>query len=308
MKNQYRYSEGIKGYIQTMFLGALQDRTEDFKKVGALDKSKRPDVINISEGTSEIAIWKNIIKNKDSEESFIKRASTEERKLLLRKTKDNKEVIGLVELESYIDTCLEEAKPEIDKAKKELEQEVKKLKDKNIAVVAAIGNDNDDIESVRKNSLRKNMPKIKFEKDEGVDILNSVEGVISVGSSGKNGELTDYSTRSELIDFSATVPYADQDEEGTSFTAPAVAALLAKTMKDKKMTVDQAVAYLKSKGKQMKDEEGNAYTYLAPKLFSGTEDYPKGKPRNSRPAIQEILRRENEKKEDTLNSGESQRA
>jgi hypothetical protein len=98
-----------------------------------------------------------------------------------------------------------------------------------------------------------------------------------------------------------------QGDEGTSFAVPRVSGKISELI-NKGMTVDQAVAYLKSKGKQMKDEEGNAYTYLAPKLFSGTEDYPKGKPRNSRPAIQEILRRENEKKEDTLNSGESQRA
>ncbi len=300
LTNMNKYNTGIKGYIQTTFLGSLRDRTEDFKKVGAFDKSKRPDAINISEGWSEIAMWNHIL---DNQASFIKKASPEERKLLFLKTKDNEEVISSKKLESYIDTCLEDAKPEIDKAKEDLSKEVKKLKDKNIAVVVAIGNDNEDIEWVRKN-----MPDIKFEEDEGIDMLQSIEGVINVGASGKNGKLTDYSTRSELIDFSATVPYADQDEAGTSFTAPAFAALLAKRMKEKNMTVDEAVADLKKEGKQMKDEEGNVYTYLAPKLFSGTEDYPKGKPRNRRPAIQEILRRENKKKEDTLNSGESQRA
>ncbi len=74
------------------------------------------------------------------------------------------------------------------------------------------------------------------------------------------------------------------------------------------MTVDEAVADLKKEGKQMKDEEGNVYTYLAPKLFSGTEDYSKGKPRNSRPAIQEERRQEDKQKGDVQNSGGNEQA
>jgi hypothetical protein len=64
------------------------------------------------------------------------------------------------------------------------------------------------------------------------------------------------------------------------------------------------VAYLKNQGKKMKNEEGDTYTFLPPKLFSGKETYSKGIPKQYRPSTQ----LESKKKENLLNSGESQQA
>ncbi|MFN7311051.1 MAG: hypothetical protein ACK5T0_06745 [Vampirovibrionales bacterium] len=48
------------------------------------------------------------------------------------------------------------------------------------------------------------------------------------------------------------------------------------------MTVDQAVASLKSEGKQMKDEDGNSYTYVDTIAFKASLDSPKLTPKKDR--------------------------
>ena len=107
---------------------------------------------------------------------------------------------------------------------------------------------------------------ILFEKNEGENFLTSVDGVIGAGTSESNGKLTKYSSRGQHTMFTAVVPYTDQGETGTSFSP--VASKVAELI-NKGMTVAQAIKTLENQGSKMTNNEGDTYTYLPPKLFSG---------------------------------------
>ncbi len=194
-------------------------------------------------------------------------------------------------------------------SKSKLEAQVAKMKEeKKIAVLTSVGNYADDLAYMKEKypDLRKYnkmfMP-IEFEKNEGENFLAGVKGVIGVGASKDDGTLKKFSSRGEHTVFTSVEPYSDQGDSGTSFTVSPVASKVAELI-NKGMTVDQAIKTLKDQGTKMKNDEGDTYTYLPPKLFSGKAKYGKGIPKQERPSIQ----LENKKKGDVLNSGENERA
>ena len=273
-----------KGSIQESLIRQRVDfynsYTEQFKAIA--NKQELPDAVNISEASSELITLADLVYHPSFYFSY---ATDVEKQALFENPKDRYSPFKIQQLEAYIDQSYRKGKDRIDASKIKLEKEVEHLKEKGTAVVVAVGNDEDSLKYLRIKYIG-----IELDKNEGENFLASVKGVIPVGASTRDGRFTDYSSRGEHILFSTIVPNADLGQEGTSLTAPAVGALLAKIMKDKHMTVDEAVAYLKQEGVEMKDKKESivvaylkgqgmeikedTYTYLPTELFEQANASP----------------------------------
>jgi hypothetical protein len=281
----------VKDWIIEDVVGYYNIYAKKFKEIAKEKNSIN--VVSISEAMSESLILKNTLKKS---EEFFAIATQEEKKNLWSSEESETPMLNLFAIESYIDESLDAGKPKIDQAKKELEIEVAKLKkEKNIAVLAGVANEEEFI-----NMLESKTP-ILFEKNEGENFLTSVEGVIGAGTSESNGKLTKYSSRGQHTMFTAVVAYADQGDSGTSFSP--VASKVAELINEG-MPVAKAIKTLENQGTKITNEEGDTYTFLPPKLFSGKEKYDTGIPKQDRPSTQ----LKNKQKGDTLNSGQHERA
>jgi hypothetical protein len=297
-------TSSIQNYIIEKTIIFYDSYALNFEKI-AKEKDP-PNAISISQSISEFTLLQEIV-NKQS--LFYKIATTKEKERLFWGTNEKNVDLNVPQAETYIDESLEAGKDQINQSKSKLEAQVAKMKEeKKIAVLTSVGNYADDLAYMKEKypDLRKYnkmfMP-IEFEKNEGENFLAGVKGVIGVGASKDDGTLKEFSSLGEHTVFTSVEPYSDQGDSGTSFTTPPVTSKVAELI-NKGMTVDEAVAYLKNQGKKMKNEEGDTYTFLPPKLFSGKETYSKGIPKQYRPSTQ----LESKKKENLLNSGESQQA
>jgi hypothetical protein len=264
-----------------------------------------PNAISISQSLSEFTLLQEII---NQQSSFNQIATIKEKERLFWGTDKKNVDLNVPQTETYIDESLEAGKTRINESKLNLEAEVAKLKKKNIDVLTSVGNYADDLADMKEKypDLRKYnkmfMP-IEFEKNEGENFLAGVKGIIGVGASEDDGTLKKFSSLGENTVLTSVEPYADQGDSGTSFTTPAVASKVAELI-NKGMTVAQAIKTLEDQGTKMTNEEGDTYTYLPPKLFSGKEKYDTGIPKQDRPSTQ----LKNKRKGDTLNSGQHERA
>ncbi len=154
----------------------------------------------------------------------------------------------------WVVKALKEMQAEIKAWQKKIKDVVEELKTNKVAVVNSAGNSNIDLEELDP-KLRKQM-----EKDAAINPLLVGTGIIGVGATDTNGKLTTYSTRGNHYQFATTVP--DGKKAGTSYTAPAFSVILTKTMRDKQLTVNEALAYLKKQNPLKIDDQGNAYTYI----------------------------------------------
>lgn len=261
----------IQIFIESAFISGFDQFTSNLKDISKLDKSKRPNAVNASISKNELTVFTQL---KDKPKLFFDIGTqTEQTNLFdLKKKESHGYVWKLPELESYIDKTVANS-TNIAKATEKAEDAVEALKQKNVAVIVASGNYNDDIEA-----LKKEHPDVQFESDEGQSIF-AVKNTITVGASNADGTLTDYSSRGGEVDFTTQVPPSiegrsiiKQDEygtyeggktRGTSFTAPAVAGMYS-ILIAQGYSVDEATAYLKRLGKAKKDDtpEANPYTDL----------------------------------------------
>ncbi len=278
---------GLKQDIQRTYLNYFKDNTKWFQEIAKMRGNERPDAVNISQGLSELTLLNTYMDNPETKELMTNTEKAElVQEVLLPPMPGSKlpasnqpiTIINLLKLEAYIDESLEEIKPELDKAKKDLTKEVQNLKELRIPILTAIGNDKKLISSMRNAG-------VDIEENEGIDPIAEGTGIISVGATSRNGKLTDYSTRSKEVAFGLEVPYNDQKDAGTSFTAPAFAALIGKYLKENPdKSVEEAIAHFKNKGRAMKDDQGNTYTNLDVISLYGKLDMPKGRDSRNRPS------------------------
>ena len=260
--NEFKFPDeasSIKDYLIKSKVSSYDLYTQDFKDINA--QKDRPNAINISESLSESYFLKHFINNKSY---LFNMATAEEKQKLFENPNDPNSDLKIVESEEYIDQSFQAGKTEIDEAKSKLEAEVQRLKENRIAVVACISN-----QGGRLATLQAEYPNIQFEKNEGQNFLGEIKGVVLVGASKEYGPLTDYSSYGPNMTFSTTVPNADLDKKGTSLTSPAIAAAIG-TLIANGMTPDEAIAFLKKKGRSMADGHGNAYTYVAKEALAET--------------------------------------
>ncbi|XVJ52218.1 MAG: S8 family serine peptidase [Vampirovibrio sp.] len=252
-KNSFAFrSTSLENYIFSKITATLQDRTGDFKAI-AKDKQK-PDVINISQAVSPLSVLEYMLE--ENPDTLYAVANSEERKSLFDplnipdENRMNQNKPNEIRVEAYIDEVMEKRKSEIDKIKADYRKAAKVLKDQGTAIVVASGNDKSDLAK-----FKKAMPSIQFEKDETKNVLACPE-VIVVGASGKNGKSADYSNQGPEVDINTTPAYPD--DFGTSFSAPVIAGEIAKIKHENpKMSVDEALAALKQKGRLVKDPDGD---------------------------------------------------
>lgn len=246
-------SNSIEGHIENSYMTYLNNFSNDLVAISKLPSDKRPNAVNFSVGYSEFNLLESMsIKPNDF---YDKATQTEKTSLfdLQKKAEATKYVWKLPELESYIDTTLDKS-PKITEAKKKTEDAVEALKQKNVAVVVAVGNMNDKIEA-----FKKEHPDVQFEPDEGQNIY-AVKNAITVGASNPDGTRTKYSSRGAEVDITTQVP-SSINRTGTSFTAPVVAGMVAFLIAQG-YTVDEAKDLLKNWGTAKQDEFGNSYTDL----------------------------------------------
>ena len=277
---------GLKQDIQRTYLNYFKDNTKWFQEIAKLQGNERPDAVNISQGLSELSLLNIYMDNPETTELMTNTEKAElVQEVLLPPMPGSKlpasnqpiTMINLIKLEAYIDESLEEIKPELDKAKKDLKKEVQNLKELRIPIITAIGNDNELL-------LNLKLAGLDIEEDEGIDRIADT-GPISVGATSRNGKLTDYSTRSKHVSFGLEVAYGDQGDAGTSFTSPYLAALIGKYLKENPdKSVADAIEHFTNKGRTMKDDQGNTYTNLDVISLYGKLDMPKGKKAKDRPS------------------------
>jgi hypothetical protein len=251
-KETFQYNR-IPVAIENSFLSQFKEFTESLNDIGKLKKSQRPNAVNASFGRTKFTVLTDF---KEQPELFFKMATQAEKTSLFdlqKEKKATKYVWKLPELESYIDTTLDKS-PKITEAKKKAEDAVEALKQKNVAVVVAAGNLNDDIEA-----FKKEHPDVQFESDEGQSIF-ALKNTITVGASNADGTLTDYSSRGTEVDFTTQIPPSIK-KRGTSYTAPTAAGMVA-FLTAQGYTVDEAKDLLKNWGTAKQDEFGNSYTDL----------------------------------------------
>ena len=242
-------SMGLKSWIQSYVRGYLKGNHEDLSEILKEKKGNAtPTVINISQGTSEVHILKQL--GKYSSFAMTKMTAEEKKRLL----DTNFNTLDFLKLETFIDTALKHMQTEIKDWQTKIKDVVQKLKKQNVVVVTAGGNDNKLLKELDP-KFRKQM-----EADEAVDPLFVGTGIIGVGAAKPNGELSDYSTRGDHYQFA--IPTPDGRDEGTSFSTPGFSVVLLDTMTKKKMTPDQALAYLRKMNPRKIDDQGNAYTYI----------------------------------------------
>ncbi len=255
----------IQSFIESAFLSGFDQFTSNLKDIAKLDKSQRPNAVNASISKNEFTVFTQL---KDNPKSCFDIATQAEQTNLfdLKKKESHGYVWKLPELESYIDKTIDNS-TKIAKEKEKAEDAVEALKQKNVAVIVASGNYNDDIEA-----FKKEHPDVQFESDEGQSIF-AIKNTITVGASNADGTLTDYSSRGTEVDFTTQVPPSvegrsiiKEDEygtheggktRGTSFTAPAVAGMVA-ILISQGYTPDEAKELLKDWGTAKQDEFRNA--------------------------------------------------
>lgn len=261
--------DSIKGIIENMYMSRMHAFAENLKQISKLSPSQRPNAVNFSIAMTELSLLQVM---QEQPKRLFNIATQNEKTSLFDTSKKDTHGIDwkLPALESYIDETLKNSKT-VAKAKEVAEESVERLKKQNVAVVVAVANDNDNLEA-----FKKEHPDVQFESDEGQN-LYALKNVVTVGASETDGTLTKYSSRGPEVDFTTQVPpsiagrsilknnkdgtYETGSLEGTSFTAPAVAGMLSILINNKRMTVNEAIAYLKDLGTQKQDDTPERHSY-----------------------------------------------
>ena len=222
------------------------------KTLEAVDPSQTS-VVSASYGITEMQMLNNMMTLFRSSDEFF----TPEAKELIA----TQGVFDPVKTEAYIDEYLERKAPEIQEAQGQYQAQVQRLTDAGVPVVVAAGNNGKELKSVPEM-----FPEIQFEADEGTNFL-SVDEAISVAATTPDGQVAEYSSMNESVDF-ATVP--NSQTEGTSFSAPVVAGLI-DDLKNQGLNSQQAIGLIQQNAERRQAESGIAYNFVSRETVSGLQ-------------------------------------